>query len=132
MSTDAVPGAADPFDIPRLSRYFSERSPRAMVAAEGATHIIRYLNPAFARIVGKASDVLIGRPFAEAVPEGAGNRCVALLDRVFRTGTPEDLAEQEHRHAQPDPVYWSYAVWAILGADGRPAGVMVQVTDVTE
>ncbi len=64
------------------------------------------------------------------MPEGPGNGCLATLDRVFRTGRPESLAEQEHR--QSPPAQWSYAAWAILGADGRPAGVMVQVTDATE
>jgi signal transduction histidine kinase len=102
-----------------------------MVAVEGATHLVRYMNPAFARLVGIKREELIGRPFAEAVPEGAKNGCIALLDRVFRTGTPENLAEQEHRQPLPQPVFWSYAVWAILGADEQPAGVMVQITDST-
>jgi PAS domain S-box-containing protein len=103
-----------------------------MVAVEGTTHVVIYVNPAFARLVGRERNDLIGRPFAEAVPEGDRNGCLALLDRVFRTGTPENLAEQEHRQVQTRPVYWSYAVWAILGADDRPAGVMIQVTDTTE
>jgi PAS domain S-box-containing protein len=119
-------------DLPRLCRYLSELSPQPMVAVEGTTHVVSYLNPAFALLVGRERKDLIGRPFAEAVPEGDGNGCLALLDRVFRTGIPEILAEQEHRHAQPGPVYWSYAVWAILGADERPAGVMIQVTDTTQ
>jgi diguanylate cyclase (GGDEF)-like protein len=125
----AVEGAS-PFDLPRLCRYFSERSPQPLVAVEGATHAVRYCNPAFARLAGRSSDELIGRAFAVAVPEGVGNGCLATLDRVFRTGRPESLAEQEHR--QSPPAQWSYAAWAILGADGRPAGVMVQVTDATE
>jgi signal transduction histidine kinase len=119
-------------DLPQLCQYLSERSNQPMVAVEGTTHIVTYLNPAFARLVRKEKKDLIGRPFAEAVPEGAENGCLALLDRVFRTGIPETLAEQEHRQTQPRPVYWSYAVWAILGADERPAGVMIQVTDATE
>ena len=118
--------------IHRLCRYLSERSPRPMVAVEGTTHVVIYHNPAFARLVGGEGQDFVGRPFAEAVPEGEGNGCLGLLDRVFRTGIPEDLAEQEHRQARPRPVYWSYAVWAILGDDGRPAGVMIQVTDSTE
>ena len=118
--------------IPRLSRYLSERSPLPMVAVEGATHVVSYLNPAFARLVQREGKDLIGRPFAAAVPEGDGNGCLALLDRVFRTGNPENLSEQEHRQTQPRPVYWSYAVWAILGENERPAGVMIQVTDSTE
>jgi signal transduction histidine kinase len=43
---------------------------------------------------------------------------------------PENLAEQEHR--QTPPTYWSYAMWAILGADEHPAGVMIQVTNATD
>jgi len=67
-----------------------------MVAVEGLTHIVRYANPAFHQLLGTESHRLIGRPFAEAVPEGMANGCAALLDRVFATGVPEMLAEQEH------------------------------------
>ena len=121
---------ADPFDPARLCRFFSEASPQPMIAAGGPTHVVRYLNPAFARLAGRPAGDLVGRPFAEAVPEGASNACLGLLDRVFRTGQPDPLAEQEH--GQTPAASWSYAAWAILGADGRPAGVMVQVTDATE
>ena len=73
------------FDIVRLCRYFSELSPQPMVAVEGETHIVRHLNAAFARLVGKEAAELLGRPFAEAVPEGEKNGCLPLLDRVYRT-----------------------------------------------
>ena len=119
------------FDLVRLCRYFSELSPQPMVAVEGTTHIVRHLNAAFARLVGKEREELIGRPFAEAVPEGEENGCLPLLDRVYRTGTPEILVEQEHCHTTP-AVYWSYSVWAILGTDERPVGVIIQVSDTTE
>jgi len=118
--------------IQQLCRSLSEWSPQPMVAVEGTTHVVIYANPAFARLCGTEAKDLAGRPFAEAVPEWHGHGCAALLDRVYRTGTHECLAEQEHRQARPLPVYWSYWVWAILGPDGRPAGVMVQVTDSTE
>ncbi|MCE9531940.1 MAG: PAS domain-containing protein, partial [Planctomycetes bacterium] len=81
MTPKAVP--ADPFDLSRLCRYFSERSPQPMVAVEGPTHIVRYLNPAFARLAEKDSDKLIGLPFAEALPAKIGNQCLVLLDRVL-------------------------------------------------
>lgn len=113
-------------------RAVSERSSRPTVAVAEETHVVIYLNPAFADLVGRDRKDLIGRPFAEAVPEGAGNGCLAVLDRVFRTGLPETLAEQEHRQPDLRPVYWSYAVWAVVGEDERPTGVMVQVTDETE
>jgi len=102
-----------------------------MVAVEGTTHIVRYLNDAFARLVGTKRADLIGRPFAEAVPEGDNNGCVALLDRVYFTGKSEKLVEQHHMSRTPQ-AYWTYAVWAMLGLDDRPAGVIIQVTDVTE
>jgi PAS domain S-box-containing protein len=117
-------------EFPRLCRYFSELSPQPMVAVEGRTHLVHHVNEAFARLVGKNRTELLGRPFAEAVPEGENNGCLALLDRVYRTGTPENLVEQQH--AQTPPTYWSYMVWAILGLDDHPAGVIIQVTDVTE
>jgi PAS domain S-box-containing protein len=118
--------------IRRLGRHLSERSPQPTVAVEGPTHVVSYLNPAFSRLVGREAKDLVGRPFAEAVPEGAGNGCLGLFDRVLRTGRPEDLAEQEHLRTPSRPAYWSYAAWAIPGQAGRPAGVMIQVTDATE
>jgi len=118
--------------FPQLCRYLSERSPRPMVAVDGTTHVVSYANPAFAELAGREVKQLLGRPFAEAVPEGADNGCLALLDRVFRTGVPDNLAEQEHRQSQTRPIYWSYAMWPILGADERPVGVMIQVTDATD
>lgn len=118
--------------LERLCRYLSDRSPQPVVAVEGTTHVVIYLNDAFARLVGRDARDLIGRPFAEAVPEGRGNGCLALLDRAFRTGYSESLEEQEHVGVTPRPVYWSYSVWPILGEDERPVGVMIQVTDSTE
>jgi PAS domain S-box-containing protein len=118
--------------IQGLLQYLSEHSPESIVAVEGTTHVVSYLNPAFARLVGKEKKDLIGHPLAAAVPEGDNNGCLALLDRVFRTGISESLSEQEHLQSQSRPVYWSYSVWAILGADKRPAGVMIQVTDSTD
>ena len=128
-ATGAAVGGPE-FELPQLCRYFSELSPQPMVAVEGTTHIVRHVNEAFARLVGKKRTELIGHPFAEAVPERANNGCVALLDRVYRTGTPENLVEQQH--VQSPPAYWTYVVWAILGLDDQPAGVIIQVTDVTE
>src|SRR5688500_15040344 len=111
-----------PFGLAHLCRYFSEWSSQPMVAVEGTTYIVRHVNEAFLRLAGANRDELIGRPFAQAVPEREANGCVALLDRVYRTGTPECLREQ--KHGEVPPVYWSYAVWAIRegggGADERP------------
>jgi PAS domain S-box-containing protein len=129
MSENSVT-AEQAFNLVSLSRYFSELSPQPMVAVEGTTHVVRHVNAAFSRLVGKEATELVGRPFAEAVPEGDENKCLSLFDRVYGTGIPKILVEQEH--SKTPPVYWSYSVWPILGADERPVGVIIQVTDTTE
>ena len=118
------------FGLPRLCRYFSELAPHPMLAVEGPTAIVRHVNAAFLSLSGASREELIGQPFALCVPEGEKNGCVSLLERVYRTGRPESLAEQKHGDRQA--AYWTYTVWAILGTDERPAGVMIQVVDSTE
>lgn len=121
-----------PRDWSAICRYTTECSPLPMVAAEGPMHLVRYANPAFCRLVGKEREELLGRPFAEAVPEAEENGCLALLNRVYCTGKAENLAEQAHTHKTPGPVYWSYAVWAVLDEEEYPTGVIIQVTDTTK
>ena len=118
-------------DIQGLCPYLLDHSPQPLVALEGSARVIRYLNPAFARLVGASIEDLLGRPFAEAVPECDGNGCIALLDQVLRTGVAERLDGQRHGVESP-PVYWSYSAWPIPAHDGRPPGLMLQVTDATE
>ncbi|HZL33755.1 MAG TPA: ATP-binding protein [Tepidisphaeraceae bacterium] len=131
-----------PHEFPQLCRFLAQLSPQPMVAVEGRAHIVRYANPAFRQLVGKEGRHLLGRPFVEAVHEGMANGCAPLLDRVLETGQPEALAEQEHFHGAQDEngdtpaAYWSYLAWAILspagGAEEKPIGVLIQVTDSTE
>ncbi len=73
---------------------------------------------------------MIGRPFSEAIAEGRNNECVSMLERVYRTGEPELLDDQEH--SSEPASYWSYSCWAIFGTEDLPAGVMIQITDTTE
>ena len=105
----------------------AEHAPLAMATVEGASHIVRYVNPAFCRLLDKPSEQLIGIPFCEMLP--TRHECVALLDRVFRTGKPESHTEQEQ--SKPHPAFWSFTMWPVL-ADERPVGVMIQVTETTQ
>lgn len=123
----APPTSRPPPDLPEACHSLMERSPVPMIELEGEGHIVRYANPAFCRLVGKPGEALIGSPFAKTAQEGDG--CLAALDRVYRTGEAETHAEPER--PGPHPVYWSYAMWPVLGADQRPAGMMMQVTETT-
>jgi PAS domain S-box-containing protein len=114
-------------DMPTLCRPVIESSPMPMAAVEGARHIVRYLNPAFCRLVGKTGEELIGNPFSDAVP--AGNECLAVLDRHYETGQPEIHVGNDDSTLHG--LCWSYAMWPLLAADGRVLGSMIQVTETT-
>lgn len=110
----------------QLLRAMAEASPLAIAVCEGADHVLRYVNPAFCKLYGRSAGELLGQPFARACPEeSAATR--TLLDRVFRTGAAESLADLCHRRREGGPDYWSYAAWPLLGA----GGVATQVTDTT-
>jgi len=116
-----------PPDLSSLCFAVIERAPLPMAAVEGASHIVRYVNPAFCRLIDRPAEQLIGKPFCEMLPEK--DQCVASLDRVFRTGKPESHTEQEH--VKPPPVFWSYTMWPVI-ADERPVGVVIQVTETAQ
>lgn len=113
--------------LPELRHSLIERSPVPMAELKGAQHIVRYCNAAFCRLIEKDRDNVLDRPFSESIQEG--DRCLAVLDRVYRTGKSETHTESEQ--AEPHPVYWSYAMWPVLDAQECTVGVMMQVTETT-
>ena len=119
--------AHQPPDLLSLCLAITEHAPLPMATVEGASHILRYVNPAFCRLLDKPSEQLVGIPFCKMLPER--DECVTLLDRVFHTGKPESHTEQEH--SKPHPVFWSFTMWPVL-ADERPVGVMIQVTETAQ
>ncbi|MEO8727114.1 MAG: ATP-binding protein [Acidobacteriaceae bacterium] len=102
-----------------------------MAVAEGPDHIVRYVNAAFCLLICKAAEAVVGSPFAQLVPDRDG--CLALFDRVYRTGDAEIYTEQERAEtaSNPNSMYWSYAMWPVLAAEENapPLGVMLQVTE---
>jgi len=119
--------AIQPPDLSSLCLAITEHAPLPMATVEGASHIVRYVNPAFCRLMDKPTEQLVGIPFCEMLPEK--DECVTLLDRVFRTGKPESHTEQEH--SKPHSGFWSFTMWPVL-ADERPVGVMIQVTETAQ
>ena len=119
-------------ELLRLCQSMTAGSPLPIIAVDGPGHIARYVNPAFCCFAGKTNEELVGKSFAEAVPGGGHNGCLALLERVYIAGTGGSLADQEHLSSGPPPVYWSYVMWVIFTPDGRAAGIIIQITDTTE
>ncbi len=102
----------------------TEHAPMAMATMEGASHIVRFANLAFCQLLGKSTEDMVGRPFAELMPDK--DECLKRMDLVFRTGRPESHTEQEQ--ARPRTFFWSYAIWPVM-VDGSAVGVMLQVTE---
>lgn len=111
-------------DLSNLCLAATEHAPLPMAVVDGATHIVRYGNPAFCRLMGKSLEYLVGRPFHELIP--ANDVCVKLLDRVLKTGKSELHIEEEGNES--NPVFWSYVIWPVL-AEEPLVGVMIQVTE---
>lgn len=123
MSAD--PSSPSPVpDLSSVGLAINEHAPLPTVTVEGASHIVRYVNPAFCRLMGKPADQLVGKPFSEIMPEK--DQFVTTLDRVYKSGKAETHTKQQHSH--PHPVFWSYTMWPVLGEE-NPMGVMIQVTE---
>ena len=128
MGAKSIPATgSQPADMSSLYLAVTERAPLPMASVEGAGHIVRYVNPAFCRLIDKPEEQLIGKAFSQMLPDG--DECVSLLDRVFRTGKPESHTEQEH--SKPNSVFWSYMMWPVIGKEGT-VGAIFQVTETAQ
>lgn len=128
MAAKPTPGTGNPPpDLSSLGHSLIEHAPLSMATVEGACHIVRYVNPAFCRLIDRSREQMVGKLFGEMLP--GENECVTVLDRVFRSGKPESHTEAEH--SEPPPVLRSYTAWPVIENE-RPVGVIVQVTESAE
>jgi PAS domain S-box-containing protein len=124
----AKPDSTNPLiDLSSFCLAVTEHAPLPIATVEGTTHIVRYVNPAFCRMMNKPAEQLIGNPLSELLPEK--DECVRMLDRVFRHQKPESYTE--HDASNPHPVFWSYTMWPIM-ADESLVGIMIQVTETAQ
>lgn len=104
------------------ARPYLEHAPAPMATVEGETHLVRYINPAFCRLIGKAETEVVGNSFCDLM--AATDECLTLLDRVYRTGKSASHTAREHADHRPDLL--SYVMWPVM-ADDRTIGVVIQV-----
>ena len=128
MATEQVDNVAQEMDFPTLCRAVADASPMPMAGLAGSLHTLRYVNLAFCLLAGKSKDELIGTAFCD-ITNGT-NECALLLDRVAKTGLADSHTGQEHSGI--NPLYWSYAMWPLLGADHSPLGILIQVTEAAK
>jgi signal transduction histidine kinase len=128
MATEQVVNVAEEMDFPSLCRAVADASPLPIAGLGGSLHTLRYVNLAFCLLVGKSKDELIGNSFCGMTP--GTDECEWLLDRVAKTGLAD--SHTGHEHAGSHPLFWSYAMWPLLGANHSHLGIMVLVTDATK
>ncbi|ATC63139.1 hypothetical protein CMV30_03745 [Nibricoccus aquaticus] len=125
MDADSIAGGPNlMLDLHGWVSPLIERAPLPMVEVEGKLHSVCSMNAAFCRLLGKTSEQLIGKPFGQIVRNG--QTCTDLLDRVYQTGEFETHVDSDH--SAENPAFWLYAMWPTLGADKKPARVVIQLT----
>lgn len=71
VTADAAPSATSHLTEDAI-REFADQSPFGVVMVRGDECVVSYVNPAFRRLSGSESQLVIDRPFAEAFPRLAG------------------------------------------------------------
>jgi PAS domain-containing protein len=122
-------------DLATLGRLIGEHLPLAAAATQGETHILRWVNPAFCRLVGTTAQTVLGKPFSDVVLTATADGALELLDRVLTTGqegaTPADSLPDLPPAPEGLPSR-SYSAAPLFGSQGHPQGLLVRVDDTTE
>ncbi|MBA2744027.1 MAG: PAS domain-containing protein, partial [Chthoniobacterales bacterium] len=61
MDVERTPAGETP-DLSSLCLTIAEHAPLPMATVEGASHIVRYVNPAFCRLLETRKEELVGHP----------------------------------------------------------------------
>jgi signal transduction histidine kinase/ActR/RegA family two-component response regulator len=116
-----------------LQRLF-DHAPSFMAMLQGPSHIFTMANPSYLSLVGHRA--LLGRTFAEALPDAVAQGQLALLDQVVRSGRPYHAQTLHYavRMAQDGPAqdrYIDLVLQPMRAADGVVTGIFLQGVDVT-
>jgi len=115
-------------------RSLVESAPFPIGVYTGPEMRIELLNQAIIETWDRGSD-LIGKTYAEVLPELADKGVFEHLDRVYKTGVPYH-AENERVDLMVDGIlqsfYFNYDFTPLFDSDGHVYGVMNTAADVTE
>src|SRR6185295_15882749 len=127
-STTADDQASDrAVDIVALYHQVAAHAPLPIAMTVGRAHRLCGANPAFCQLLGAVPRALGRQSLVDAVPAADTDRVRALLDRVYHTGEAGLDGDPPPIDAARDQVYWTYSVWPILDAHGRPAGLVLLI-----
>jgi PAS domain S-box-containing protein len=123
-------------DDRRRWRELLVQTPAAIAVLRGPEHRFDWVNPDYARLVGRSPEALIGNTVQEAIPEVDGQVYVNLLNGVYQTGEPftghESLVRLDRGDGTLKDWYINFAYLPTRSENGQIDGVFVHVTDVTD
>lgn len=117
----------------RLVRMY-EQAPGFIALVEGPEHVFTVANAAFRALIGRDP---VGLPIRAALPEVEGQGYFELLDRARATGEPvRSEAAPVRLRRGPDAAleerHVDFLLQPLIDEAGRPSGIFVQGSDVTD
>jgi len=117
----------------RRLRSFVEDAPFPIGIYIGREMRIQLVNQAIIDVWGKGNDV-IGKKYADVLPELKGTGIYEQLDKVFTTGAPFHAYNQQIDlmfHDELRPHYFNYSFTPLVDITGKVYGVMNTAAEVT-
>ncbi|MGA0558855.1 ATP-binding protein [Larkinella sp. VNQ87] len=118
-----------------LQRLFEQAPVVISIVGREPDFVYRMANSAFAELIDRPLDQILGKPLLEVLPEIKGQGFDELLHQVATTGIPyiqRDAPVRLVRQGKPQSLYFDYMYHPIREADESISGVMGVVIDVTE
>ncbi|QRN95321.1 PAS domain-containing protein [Archangium violaceum] len=109
------------------------RAPAIIAIHRGPEHVFELSNPLHAELLGHRE--ILGKPVRQVQPELEGLGLFEQLDRVYRTGQPysgQEVSAPVGDPRHPRTGYFNFVYQPMPGPDGKPDGVMVFSSEVTE
>ncbi|HEX5055025.1 MAG TPA: ATP-binding protein [Gammaproteobacteria bacterium] len=113
------------------------QAPNPVVMLRGPDYVIELANPHVCKVWGRRHEDVINRPLLDALPELRGQVFKDMLDKVMRTGIPQEGKEAPARldrrgDGDFDTVYFNFVYAPVRNAAGAVDGVLVIAFDVTD
>ncbi|MBC7892786.1 MAG: PAS domain-containing protein, partial [Sphingobacteriaceae bacterium] len=119
----------------RLQNLFMQAPVVLAILGREPHFIFQMANQAYADIVDRRMDEILGKPLSQALPEVRGQGFDDLLTQVMTTGIPYVSTETPARVIQGGQlrtIYLNFMYYPLREPGGAVTGVMVVATDVTE
>jgi PAS domain S-box-containing protein len=120
----------------RLLHSLFMQAPTLIAVLRGPDHRIELANPRICEAWGRAEADVINRPLLEVLPELRDQVFPALLDEVYRSGTPyvgkETAASFTRTGGTIETLYFNFVYSPFRSVNAEIEGIFVIASDVTE